>query len=166
MDTQSQTGRPTQPCDTVDGLAEYGDDMDCSISEQLSHSSVDAVGELPLELVESIFMHLDPESIVMALKTCKSWNVFLEHDDIIWKNLCLHYCDYEDVLQDRQTNQTWKSVFANNFGQNGVLKRWMSGKYSKVKSFHELPQSRYCQLMWCFNVETWGMILESELARN
>ncbi len=123
----------------------------------------DFVTCFPAEIVEIIFTNLNPKAVYASLQASKLWNSFIEEDDLIWRSLC-NVFDEDDVKEDLENGLSWKLIFIKNYGVEGVIRRWLKGKYSNLKYLGEL--SRTDELFAVLDVETWGVILDSELTRS
>lgn len=127
----------------------------------MNKDSHDFVQFLPPEVLEMIFVNVGAEGIHSSLLTSKQWLDFVDNDSFIWEVLC-RQLDQEDVLEDINKGFSWKAVFLNNQGVNGIVRKWLKGKYSFLKYYNE-PESQRC--MAVLDVNTWGVILEAEMAR-
>ena len=116
---------------------------------------------LPPELLEIIFMNVGEKGIHSSLLTCKTWMQFVDNDSVIWQVLCKNF-DKSDVEEDIASGLSWKATFLNNQGVKGTIRRWLKGKYSYLK-FHDDLASQ--NIMAVLDVETWGLILDTELRR-
>jgi len=121
----------------------------------------DFVQFLPQEILEAIFTNVGEKGIHSSLLTCRTWSQFVDNDNIIWKVLCRDF-DKNDVEEDIASGLSWKAIFLNNQGTKGVVRRWLKGKYSYLKSHDEFSSQR---MMAVLDAETWGLILETELGR-
>ncbi len=54
-----------------------------------------------------------------------------------------------------------QEVLKKNYRKKEVVEKWLQGKCSSPQSEQELPRIH----MWPMDVESWGAILECELAR-
>ena len=121
----------------------------------------DFVKFLPPELLEIIFANVGEKGIHSSLLTCKAWMQFVDNDNAIWQVLCKDL-DKDDIEEDLVNGLSWKTIFLNNQGVKGTVRRWMKGKYSHLNSYDELASQK---VMAVFDVDTWGLILEAELRR-
>lgn len=108
-----------------------------------------------------IFANVGEKGIHSSLLTCKQWSDFIDNDSLIWQVLCKQL-ETDDVMEDLAKGLSWKAIFINNQGVNGVIRRWLKGKYSYLKYYDELATQR---CMAVLDVDTWGFVLEAELAR-
>ncbi|MBN3320353.1 FBX48 protein, partial [Atractosteus spatula] len=118
---------------------------------------------LPPEISLEIFSKLDVKSLCSAAVTCKLWNNIIENSDHLWRNHCLTVraiCQRE-VDEDRGDGFSWKVTLVRNYWKGCVKREWLSGRYSNIRSSHELPNKS----MYPLDAETWGKILEAELER-
>ena len=63
---------------------------------------------LPPELCVNVLEQLDVTSLNNLCLTCKQWKYFIEHTDVLWKNICFKNCPAKDVLRDRVYGFTWR----------------------------------------------------------
>ena len=121
----------------------------------------DFVQFLPQEVLEAIFTNVGEKGIHSSLLTCRTWSQFVDNDSFIWKDLCRNF-DKDDVQADLANGLSWKAIFLNNQGTKGVVRRWLKGRYSNLKSHDQFGSQR---IMAVLEAETWGLILEAEFSR-
>ncbi|EDO43767.1 predicted protein [Nematostella vectensis] len=122
---------------------------------------MDFVDFLPLEVSTIIFSYLDIGSLLNASKTSRKWRRIISGIDIIWKKGC-KVLDRVEVEMDIKLGFSWRKIATLNYGKNGVMRRWLKGRYSDISSKDDIPKDILCPL----DTESWGRILDKEMNRN
>lgn len=122
------------------------------------------IGVLPDEICVKILDFLDVKSLCRALQTCSSWRALIESCSSMWKGHCKRY---QGSLPGKRNFRkvgtlAWKAELKKVFLLHKVMKRWLAGEFSFVKSYEALPGDHIQQLP----TEMWGAILENEMNRN
>eukprot|EP00062_Callorhinchus_milii_P007872 gi/632949978/ref/XP_007890470.1/ PREDICTED: F-box only protein 48 [Callorhinchus milii] len=138
-------------------------DSDRTEQKESIKNCQDFVQFLPQEIILKIFSELDVQSLTNATATCKEWNYLIENSDSLWYDHCLTalaVCKKE-LLNDRASGLSWKVTLVKNFKKSNLKRAWLDGRYSCIGSAKELLQTSMCEM----DADTWGEILEAELAR-
>ncbi|XP_066122567.1 F-box only protein 48-like [Saccopteryx bilineata] len=133
--------------------------VDAEEEHKESHNNF--VERLPSELTENIFSYLDCQSLGRASMTCKSWNSKITTDDLLWKPHCLALrpaCDRK-IDDDLKNGYSFRETFLRNYQMSKVKRAWLSGKYSNITSYSDLPENSMCVM----DAEMWGEILDAQM---
>ncbi|XP_057305361.1 F-box only protein 48-like [Hydractinia symbiolongicarpus] len=116
---------------------------------------MDPLQYFPSEMFERILVILHDKDVFNAVQVSKPWNFFINNNDHFWKELCKRL-NPDDVLSDQCENLSWREIYLENIGKNGVVRRWKKGRYNKISTYEELQPDFICKL----DVETWGLLLD------
>lgn len=117
---------------------------------------MDFVNHLPAEISVMIFSLTNYEDLCKALQTCTTWHDFINYTDYIWEQLC-----DDSTLDGPRDELPLKQLAKMSYYKKLTLEFWLSGKMSQVRTVEQLPTFPTRP----FDADTWGRILEMELAR-
>ena len=69
---------------------------------------MDPLSVLPEEIVSKILRHLSVNDVHALSHTCSSWRNVIARDDLLWKSLCVRYCEWSTVAAAKSTETSWK----------------------------------------------------------
>ncbi|XP_077138670.1 F-box only protein 48 [Ranitomeya variabilis] len=120
------------------------------------------IDSLPPEMILEILKYLDLDDLLTIKQTCRRFNQLVEYNDGVWRRHCLQMrtvCPSE-IDEDQKQGRTWQEIVQRNY-KSVIKQKWMDGTFSNIDSYEKLPPKTMCPL----RAESWGEILEAELAR-
>lgn len=106
---------------------------------------------LPTEILEAIFFHLDPRSLVSASLTCKSVKKVAADSPVIWRHLCVshfsHWASRHDIaakLTGPLSDVDWRSLFIYRVNvereTRRLLDRVLETRLGRIKHINEIAE--------------------------
>ena len=72
-------------------------------------NTIQSITSLPVEILEQIFLYLDPRSLAACSLTCMRWRNLISQSQCIWKTQCLRLKDSaKQIKRDRKKGLSWK----------------------------------------------------------
>lgn len=128
----------------------------------LNRNPCDFLDVLPLEMVLEIFKHLDIESLLNSVQTCRRWKHVIETSDCLWRWLCFNCHNFqEDIQRDLQEGYSWQAILQRCYQHHAIRRKWENGEFSNISSYAAIPDRSMTNL----TQEDWGKILQLELYR-
>lgn len=110
--------------------------------------------ELPAEILDAIFFHLDPQSLISVSQTCRSVKKITLDAPILWRHLCqTHYnswASHHDIVAKFAgplSQVDWRALFINRVnaerGTLRLLDRLLETQQCRIQHINKIAESGY-----------------------
>ena len=109
---------------------------------------------LPTEILEAIFLHLDPHSFLSISQTCKAINSNTADAPVVWRHFCKtsfrSWCSQHDIatkLAGPLSQVDWRGLFIHRFQKNKETRRlldtMLESQQGRTKCITEIADFGY-----------------------
>ena len=113
----------------------------------------------PSEIFEEILIRVDGERINDISLVCKHWLEFINDSEYVWRHYCKNFSS-KDIQSGIELNMSWKEIYLKFREKYTHIRRWEGGQHQENKEW-------VCDnLIYEFDVDTWGYLLDVEFTRS